>query len=179
MGLWRARAKQWLSTEQQHELDGSANAAADAAFRRLFAVLPGVVPSDDFVRRTAAAAWRGRLDRHRRRTTQIAAAIVLAMVGSVLALVAFVLTDGAGPWLGSTAQTGIRFAVTGLMAAATLVEWWSRAARISSTLADVLLIPQGTMAIATIALVGAVVLFTLRRLLRTELKIRTPPSLCA
>ena len=79
MGSWHAHTERWLSSEHLAQ-----ETTADEAFAQVFAALPAVEPSDDFVRRAVQAAWQA--EARRRRATAwatIAACLVAATVTGV------------------------------------------------------------------------------------------------
>jgi len=168
MGLWRAYTKNWLSSEQ-HDLDD----AADAAFAQVFAALPAVEPSGDFIQRAVDAAWLARA--RWRRTIAVASLAASVLLAAVAGAIAYGVFRVAGAWLLTTTAAVVTSSVVSVLTAAvTAVEWWSAAARAGSTVADIVATPQGVAALVTTELAGAVVLYMLQRLLPAELGSRDP-----
>ena len=172
MDDWKTHTEHWLSHEQ-HGLDD----AAEAAFRQAFAALPVLQPSDGFLTRAVDAAWRARV--RRRRTiavTGLAASLLVAAIGSTIAIVVF---NVAGGWLlnaSSAVMTSSALAV--LMAAANAAEWWSATALAGRVMADVVATPQGVTAVVTVEILGATATWLLQRLLRADVTLRAPGPLC-
>jgi hypothetical protein len=171
MAGWRSRMDNWLSLQQQ-DLDE----AADAALAEVFAALPPVEPSPDFVQRAVAAAWAEHA--RARRTALLAGAAAAALVALTSAAVAYTVFGMAGGWLLTTAAAALSgSAVTLLDAASTAVQWWLATVRIGDAVAAVVTRPVGAAAVVTIELMGAVALYTLRRLLQADLRFKRPSTL--
>lgn len=168
MAEWRQDVETWLEFEGQDE------DAAEAAFARTFAALPPVEPSPGFAGRVTAAAWSARA---RRRRLVVAACAAAAAV--LVAAVALVLAFGAPAWLLRTgAQLAVSSMMTLLLSAATVAEVWAAMARGGSMVARVIVMPQGVATLVAIELVGAGALYSLHRLLRSEIRFRNSGPLC-
>jgi hypothetical protein len=161
-GLRRDDVVGWLSAERQED-----EAAAERAFARVFAALPGPAPGAAFAERVAAAAFQAR--RRRRlwlrsgRMTASAAAAVLGVVLGYLALVrggAWLVRAGAAVTVQSVSLV-VRSAAEGL-------DWWSILVRVGTAVGDALSTPQVSTAVLGIEILGAAALFALSRMLRTE-----------
>ena len=171
MSQWRTHTETWLSSEQQGLDD-----AADEAFAHVFAALPAVEPSVGFVPRAVDAAWRAR---GRRRRAIALAGLAVSVAGAGTAGAAAYGVLGMAGWLLTTIATvATSSAVSALMTAATAVDWWSAAARAGSSVTSILIMPQAMAAFVAIELTGAAALYLLHRLLRTEVRFRSPGPLC-
>jgi hypothetical protein len=172
MGRWRAHTANWLSSEQ-HDPD----AAADAAFAQVFAAVPPVEPSADFVRRAVDAAWLARA--RRRRTVALASLAASVLPAAAAGVTAYSVFGVAGGWLVTTTAGAVTSALVSLSATApTAVSWWLATAHAGSTVADIVIMPQGAAALVGIELVGAAALYMLQRLLQADLRFRGPGPLC-
>ena len=172
MAEWKTRADGWLTHEQAGHED-----AADAEFKAFFAVLPEAQPSQDFVARTAQAAWKAR---SRRRYAWLPAAAAVFLVAAALVAVGALPVVGltAGWVLTTVAWGATTVSVEILTIAVTALEWWSVAARASGTLAGAAALPQGMAVLAAIELAGAAALYGLYRALSGNLTARHPRSFC-
>jgi len=172
MGRWRTHTEEWLSNEQHGQDD-----AADQAFTQVFAAIPAVEPSAGFVQRAADAAWLARARRRRAMALTSLAASVAAAAG--MAAIAYGVASMAGGWLLTAAASSMTASTMSLlMAGATLVEWWWATARAGSAVAGVVIMPQGAAALVAIELVAVAALYTLHRLLRSDVRFRNPGPLC-
>ncbi|MBI4885776.1 MAG: hypothetical protein HY824_01665 [Acidobacteria bacterium] len=173
MGNWRDLANYWLSFERHLDEAAGADEATDAAFAKVFAALPAVEPSAAFVHQAVDAAWAARA-RSRRAAVFAGLAASVAVTASGAA-VAYALLGAAGGWLLTSAvAAATRIAMSVLGAATTTLEWWLATVHVGGAMADVVTMPQGAAALATIGLIGVVALYMLRRLLQTELRFRGP-----
>ena len=172
MGRWQKNTEHWLSNEEQGLDD-----AADAAFQHVFAAVPAVEPSSDFVQRTVEAAWRARVRRRRVvLVSGLAASVFVALTTGAAAYGAFGI---AGGWLLTTAAAvATNFATSLVAAGTTAVEWWFAFARASSAVAGIVATPQNAVVLLAIELVGIAALYMLQRLLRAEVAFRGPGALC-
>jgi hypothetical protein len=172
MDPWRAQTERWLSNEER-QLDD----AADRAFAEVFAGLPQVEPSNDFVLRTVEAAWMARA--RRRRTAVVVSLAACALVVAAVGTFTYSAFDMVGGWLLTTASSiATNTTVSVLMAATSAVEWWSATARAGGAMAGIVAMPQGAVAFLAVELVGVVALYMLQRLLRAEPRFRNPGPLC-
>jgi len=172
MGRWHTQTEHWLSSEHLAQ-----ETAADEAFAHVFAALPAIEPSEDFVRRTVQAAWQTQV---RRRRTTAYAAIAASLLATVTAgVTVYALLGVASGWLLATIAT-VATGSTGalLMAATTSIEWWAEMTRASSLIAGVVAMPQSAVALLAIELAGGGALYALHRLLRAESGFRDPGPLC-
>lgn len=171
MGRWRTETETWLESERHENND-----AAEAALTQLFAALPTVEPSRDFVHRTVDAAWAVRT-RRRWMMAAAAAAALIAVAAGVTAL--FVMSGDVGArMLAAAATLAANSAVSLLTSATTLVEWWTAMARTGGAVGRVLVMPQGLAALAAIEIVGAISLYMLHRLLKADVTFRNSGPLC-
>ena len=147
--------------------------AADADFSRLFAALPPVQPSADFVQRTVDAAWEARTRRRAFRFAAAAAAVVVIAFGVLLA------TTGAPAWLVPTSARVVAGSVMAVLWSATAVaEFWTLMVRMGTAIAGLLVMPQSVALLVTIELVGAAALYSLHRLLRADIRFRNSGPMC-
>ncbi len=165
MRQWRTSTLDWLSYEQR-----GLDAAADEAFAHVFAALPAIEPSGPFAQHAVDAAWRARA--HRRRAIALAGlAASMAVTGTAGATVYGVL--GLKGWLLTTIATvATSSAVSALMTVATVLDWWSAAARAGSMVTSVVVLSQGIAALVAIELVGVAAVYALGRLLQAEVRFR-------
>jgi hypothetical protein len=172
MAGWHSRAELWLSSERLAQ-----DAASDEAFAHVFAALPAIEPSEDFVRRTVQAAWRMRTRRRRATTFVAVAASLLATVTA--GVTAYGLLGVASGWLLSTIATvAAGSARLLLVAATTSIGWWAEMTRASSLIAGIVVMPESAFALLAIELAGGGALYALHRLLRAEPGFRDPGPLC-
>ena len=172
MGRWQKHTEHWLSNEEQGLDD-----AADAAFQHVFAAVPAVEPSSDFVRRTVEATWRARA--RRRRTVLVSSLAASVFVAVTAGATAYGVFGIAGGWLLTTAATlATNSAVSIIAAGTTAVEWWFATARAGSAVAGIVATPQSAVVLFAIELVGIAALYMLKRLLRAEVAFRGPGALC-
>ena len=172
MGRWRTNTEHWLSNEEQ-ALDD----AADAALQHVFAALPSVEPSSDFVQRAVEAAWVARA--RRRRAVLVASLAASVFVVLAAGAAAYGVFGIAGGWLLTTAAAiATNAAVTVVAAGTTAVEWWFATARAGSALAGIMATPQSAVVLFGIEFVGIAALYMLHRLLRAEVDFRGPGALC-
>ena len=174
MGRWRTDTEQWLSSEP-HETD-EAQAAADAAFARVFTALPAVDPSPDFVERAVYGAWRMRT--RRRAFATVAALIALALISASAGAVYSILGATSGTLWSPIASLATGSVVAAFSAIAAVAGWWWAIARAATTMTEILAMPQGALAFLAIECVGAVALYTLHRLLRSDVRFGNPGTLC-
>jgi hypothetical protein len=172
MGRWRTHTEHWLSSEQREQDD-----AAEAAFAELFAALPSVAPSADFVQRATHAAWLARARRRRVMTiASVAATLLLVVLSGAIAYGVFGVTVG---WLLTTALGVVTSSAVALIVAATTAfQWWSATALAGNTMAGMIATPQSAVALMSVELIGIAALFTLRRLLRAEVRFGGSRPLC-
>ena len=173
MGRWRTDTEQWLSNELH---DAGESEASDAAFARLFAAVQVVEPSPDFVERTVRGAWRMRT--RRRMFGAVAAVLALALVSASAMTVYGVLGTTSGMLWSAMASLATSSFVTAFSMAASAAGWWWAIARAASTMTEILAMPQGALAFLAIECVGAVALYTLHRLLRSDVRFGRPGTLC-
>ena len=172
MGRWQKNTEHWLSNEEQGLDD-----AADAAFQHVFAAVPAVEPSSDFVQRTVEAAWRARV--RRRRVVLVSGLAASVFVALTTGAAAYGVFGIAGGWLLTTAAAvATNFATSLVAAGTTAVEWWFAFARASSAVAGIVATPQNAVVLLAIELVGIAALYMLQRLLRAEVRFRGPGALC-
>ena len=172
MAGWHSRTEHWLSSERLAQ-----DATSDEAFAHVFAALPAIEPSEDFVRRTVQAAWQARA--HQQRVTA-SVAIAASLLATVTAgVTAYGLLGVASGWLLS-AIAAVAASSTGLLlaAATTSIGWWAEMTRASSLIAGVIAMPQSAVALLAIELAGGGALYALHRLLRAESGFRDPGPLC-
>jgi hypothetical protein len=171
MDRWRTSTEQWLSSEQQGLDD-----AADAAFAQVFAALPPVDPSADFIQRACEAAWVAR--RRERRITGFAA--LAACVAMVVTGAAVYWTFGLpGGWVAASIATLVtNSAVSFIVAINTAVQWWFATVRAGNLVAGIMATPQSAVVLLGIELIGVGALYMLQRLLRAEPQMRGPGALC-
>ena len=172
MRIGREDVKRWLVEER-----GGDEEPAEAAFAHMFAALPAIVPRGDFVDRTVDTAWRARVRRHRMLVLMRAAALLLFAVGG--AALAYVVASSGGAWVLRTGAVLVsRSFVWLIVSIAGGMEWWSSLARIGNGVAEAVAMPQGTAALVVIELVGALSLYALHRLLRSNGRFRNPGAFC-
>ena len=172
MGRWQKNTEHWLSNEEQGLDD-----AADAAFQHVFAAVPAVEPSSDFVQRTVEAVWRARV--RRRRVVLVSGLAASVFVALTTGAAAYGVFGIAGGWLLTTAAAvATNFATSLVAAGTTAVEWWFAFARASSAVAGIVATPQNAVVLLAIELVGIAALYMLQRLLRAEVAFRGPGALC-
>jgi hypothetical protein len=172
MGRWRTNTEHWLSNEERGLDD-----AADAAFQHVFAVLPAVEPSSDFVQRAVEAAWRARARQRRNLLVACVAASLFVVVTTGAAV--YGVFGFAGGWL-LTMAAGIatNAAVSVIAAGTTAVEWWFATTRAGNAVAGIMATPQNAVVLFAFELVGIAALYMLHRLLREEVDFRGPGALC-
>ena len=168
MDEWQHDAEEWLRHEE-HNGD-----AAEAAFGRMFAALPPVVPSPGFAQRAATAAWSARIRRRRLVAAGCAAAAVAVAAGTAL-----MLAVGAPAWLllagthiAGNSLTALLFSAVGVAGI------WTEMIRVGGALAQVLVMPQSIAALIAIESIGIVALYSLQRLLRADVKMRGQGLVC-
>jgi len=172
MGRWRTHVETWLAAEQDGRDD-----AAEAAFDRVFAAVPGVEPSPAFVARTVEAAWAARGRRRRLAILTAAAAAVLVVGTSGVML--YTALDGRVAWLLTTAASLASSSVLWLLSAGvTGTAWWAAAADAGLMIASAIARPYSMAALTAIELVAAGALVMLHRLLRSAIELRTPRAYC-
>jgi hypothetical protein len=171
MGRWRTNTEHWLSNEEQGLDD-----AADSAFQHVFAVLPTVEPSSDFVQRAVEAAWRART---RQRRILVVASVAASLFVVLIAGAAAYGVFGFAGWLMTTAAAiATNAAVSVIAAGTTAVEWWFATARAGNAVAGIMATPQSAVVLFAFELVGIAALYMLHRLLRAEVNFRGPGALC-
>ena len=168
MGEWRQDAERWLESE------GHDDPAAEAAFASLFSAMPAVEPSPSFVQRTVDAAWAVRA--RRRRVMQwsgVAAAAIVALS------VAVSVGLGVPAWVMSVTAQVFAGSIKALMWAATAgLELAAVMARTGAAAARVAVMPQSLAALLIVELIGAGALYSLHRLLRSDVRFRNSGPLC-
>ena len=171
MSHWRTRTEHWLSNEH-----GEQDASGDA-LTAVFAALPTIEPSEDFVPRSVHAAW---LVRTRRRRIGVSAAIAASvLVAAAAGAVAYDLASGSSSWaLAALAAVATNSTVSLTMAAVASIEWWAAMARIGDIVLGVISVPQNAVGLLAIELVGGGALYVLHRLLRADAGFRSPGTLC-
>lgn len=172
MGRWRTHTEHWLSSEQGEQDD-----AAEAAFAGIFAALPSVDPSADFVQRATRAAWLARA--RRRRVIAIASVAATLLLVVLSGAIAYGTFGVAGGWLLTTALGVVTSsAVSLIVAATTAFQWWFATALAGNTVAGIIATPQSAVALLSVELIGIAALYTLRRLLRADVTFSGSRSLC-
>ena len=173
MGRWRTHVETWLAAEQDGRDD-----AAEAAFDRVFAAVPGVEPSPAFVARTVEAAWAARGRRRRLAILTAAAAAALVVVGTS-GVVLYTALDGRAAWLLTTAASLASSSVRWLLSAGvTGTGWWAAVADAGLIIAAAIARPYSMAVLTAIELVAAAALVMLHRLLRSDIELRTPRAYC-
>lgn len=172
MGRWRTETENWLASEAHGH-----DEVADAAFGHVFRALPTVEPSPGFVARAVEAASLAHA--RRRRVVRVMAAAAASLLAAAAATVLYVVLATIGGWLLTTTAAAASGAVLSLVAAAlTIVEWWAATADAGSTIAAVVANPYSLGALVAIELVAAAALYTLHRLLRSDIEVHSPGALC-
>jgi len=172
MGRWHRLTDDWLSSEHlDHE------GAAHEAFSRVFAALPAVEPSEDFVRRAVHMAWQARA---RRRRVTVYAGLAASLVGAATAgVAAYGLLGEASGWLLTTIATTAARSTGPLLFALTMaIDWWAAMIHVGSLMAGVVGLPQGAAVLLALEVAGGGALYALHRLLRAESGFRDPGPLC-
>ena len=170
MGRWRKLTDDWLSNEH---LDQE---GADKAFARVFAALPAVDPSEDFVRRAVHVAWQ---ERHRRRQIKLFAVAVSIAGVTTAGIAAYGLLGGMSGWLLAAIATAVASLTGPLLFAVTIaIDWWSVMTQVGSVMAGVIGLPQGAAVLLAMQVAGGGALYALHRLLRAESGFRDPGPLC-
>jgi hypothetical protein len=171
MGRWRKLTDDWLSNEHLDQ-----EGAADKGFARVFAALPPVEPSEDFVRRAVHVAWQER----RRRRRMAAFALAASIVGAATAgIAAYGLLGGISGWLLAAMATAVASFTGPLLLAVTIaVDWWAAMTQVGSVMAGVVGLPQGAAVLLAMQVAGGGALYALHRLLRAESGFRDPGPLC-
>ena len=171
MGRWRRLTDDWLFSEH---LDREG--AAHEAFSQVFAALPAVEPSEDFVRRAVYMAWQER-DRRRRMT---AYAMAASLVGAATAgVAAYGLFGGLSGWLLAAIATTVASSTGPLLLAVTIaIDWWAAMTQVGTLMAGVVGLPQGAAVLLAMQLAGGGAFYALHRLLRAESTFRDPGPLC-
>lgn len=160
--MWLNDMERWLSSERDE-----ADAQAESAFGRVLAAMPRVEPGLDFVDRAVQATWRARRRRRAVRRTAGLAASVLIAIGGLVAMSLAVMQGGA--WLVQTgAAVTSRVVVWFVRSAAEGLDWWSVVAQVGAAAGGALATPQATFMVVAVELVGALALFALHRVLRSE-----------
>ena len=172
MGRWHRLTGDWLSSEHlDHEGD------AHAAFSQVFAAIPAVEPSEDFVRRAVHMAWQAQA---RRRRVIVYAAFAASLVGAVAAgVAAYGLLGDTSGWLLATIATTAASATGPLLLAATIaIDWWAAMTHVGSLMAGVVGLPESAAVLLAMEVAGGGALYALHRLLRAESGFRDPGPLC-
>lgn len=148
--------------------------AVDAAFTRLFATLPPVEPSPGFVQSTVEAAWDARTVRQRWiRWAGVAAGVAVVLGTSLVAMI------GAPGWVVLTAaQVGAGSVMTLVWSATAVAEFWGLMVSAGTAAARVAVMPQSVAALVATELLGAAALYSLQRLLRSEVRFQNSGPLC-
>ena len=148
--------------------------ADDAAFSRLFAALPAIEPSADFVQRTVDAAWEARATRRRWARMAVAASVACAVM-TIAALVAF----GIPAWvIPVAAQVAAASLMTIVWTATAVAEFWTLMLRAGTAIGRVVVMPQSVALLVTAEVLGAFALYSLHRLLRSDVRFRSSGPLC-
>jgi hypothetical protein len=148
--------------------------AADAAFSRLFAALPAVAPSPDFVQRTVNAAWEARAARRRWARMAIAASAAIVVL-TFAALAIFGIPASLVP---AAAQAAAASLMAVLWTATAVVEFWTLILRGGTAFARVAVMPQSVALMAAAWMLGGLALYSLQRLLRADVRFRSSGPLC-
>jgi hypothetical protein len=172
MEPWHSRTKSWLSSEQlEHD------ASAEKAFAEVFAALPVIDPSEDFVRRAVEAAWSVRAGRQR--ATAHAAIAASALVTAAGGAVAYDVAHGTPGWAGALLAAAATTSTESLtMAVVAAVEWWAVMAHAGGVVVGVISVPQNAIGLLAMELLGGGAAYALHRLLRSEPRLWRPWTLC-
>ena len=172
MNRWHMLSDDWLSSEHLNH-EGSAH----EAFSRVFAALPAVEPSEDFVRRAVQMAWRAQA---RRRRVTVYAALAASLLGAAMAGVAAygLLGETSGRLLATIATTAVSSTGPLLLAVTIAIDWWAAMTHVGSLIAGVVGLPQSAAVLLAMEVAGGGALYALHRLLRAESGFRDPGPLC-
>lgn len=155
----REEIERWLFSEETGDDD-----TADAAFAQLFSALPKVEPGPTFIARTVAAVESRRVERRRRAARAWAAALAVAVAGSV---VAYVAMPYIGPWAIKAVAIATGRSVPWLISFTTVaLDWWWGVGRVGSSLATAIATPERATALIGVELVGILAFFALQKLAR-------------
>lgn len=151
----------WLASEDLED-----DTAADAAFSRVFAVLPAIEPSEGFADRTVAAAWRMRSRQRRIAALGWAAVVLIAVAGAGAGAIAAV---PASAWAIKAGAHVLLHAAPWLAAYGTeaMNVWWI-VARIGSEVAAAVATPSRAAAVVGVELVAISAFFALQRLVQVQ-----------
>lgn len=153
--------RRWLAAERDQD-----EAAADAAFGRLFAELPRVEAGPGFAPRTMRAAWRARGRRRLAiRTGRAAVAVLIAATGVVVAY-EFLALILAGFMRGAVMLS--RIVVWLIIAVNDGVTWWSIAQRVAVGIGRVITTPASVTALVAVEIVAAAAAYGFHWMLRQE-----------
>ena len=172
MSRWHRLTDDWLSSEHLNH-EGSAH----EAFSRVFAALPAVEPSEDFVPRAVQMAWRAQA---RRRRVTVYAALAASLLGAAMAGVAAygLLGETSGRLLATIATTAVSSTGPLLLAVTIAIDWWAAMTHVGSLIAGVVGLPQSAAVLLAMEVAGGGALYALHRLLRAESGFRDPGPLC-
>ena len=160
--MGRNDIERWLVSER----DG-AEAEAESAFGHALAAVSRVEPGLGFVDRAVQAAWRARRRRLAVRRVLWLAASLLVVAGGIVATSLAVVQGGT--WLVQTgAAMTSRLVVWLVRSTAEGLDWWSVVAQVGAAAGSALATPQATFMVVAVELVGALALFALHRVLRSE-----------
>jgi hypothetical protein len=168
MGEWRTRAEIWLSSDEAGNED-----AAESAFTEVFRAIPTSPPSEDFVRRTVAAAFAK--PRKNRRLGLYAAAAAGVLVVCFAAVALRIPLDWS---LAAVASTGAEsvLSIAGVMA--TVAGLWASAGHAGAMLVGVVLMREVIVMLFAVGLVGAGASWALQKVLREQPGARTFGPVC-
>ena len=130
--------------------------------------MPRVEPRAEFVERTAARVWADRTRRRRVAVFGWAAAVFIAVAGS---LAGYAAAAPAGTWAVKTGVQLVSHAMPWLVAYATeaMHLWWV-AASVGNHIAVAIAAPPRAAVLVAVELVGIFAFFALQRLVRLELR---------
>ncbi len=153
--------RDWLEAEEEGRDD-----LAELTFARLMADLRRVEPSPAFVERAVQAARQRRVRQQRLAWAARAAAVLVVLVGGGVGL--FVL----GEAVVGAAADGVVAGVQGLIWTADAVSgglrWWSLLEKLGSAVGTAVATPQTTAVLVALALMGAMAVYGIERLLGDE-----------
>ena len=153
MTAWRS----WLSAERDDRDED-----ADVQLRAAFRTVPRHVPDEAFVERVAA-----RIAADTRRRAR-AVRLVVAAAGLVLLMATVALAMQLPRLLGPMFSAGVSGLVWSLTAVDRGVDAWSLLARMARVAAAVVVTPQVTLVLMTLAVIAIGALYGLNRMLELE-----------